>query len=132
MAETAGGLGYWLVGQDGGVFTFGNAGFFGSGADNMNAEPVSAITASPSGKGYWLVASDGYISSYGDAAHHGSLSLPSATSSAVAAVALAPGGEGFLFAQSDGSMRSSGTAQIFGSAAGMKLEGAIVGIAYSS
>ncbi len=32
IAATSDGLGYWLVGGDGGVFAFGNAKYLGSGA----------------------------------------------------------------------------------------------------
>jgi hypothetical protein len=32
MASTSNGDGYWLVAADGGVFTFGNAHFYGSAA----------------------------------------------------------------------------------------------------
>jgi hypothetical protein len=32
MAATLDGNGYWLVGGDGGVFTFGDAKYYGSGA----------------------------------------------------------------------------------------------------
>jgi len=34
MARTPDGHGYWLVGADGGVFAFGDAGFHGSAADS--------------------------------------------------------------------------------------------------
>jgi hypothetical protein len=37
---TADGRGYWLVASDGGVFTFGDAGFFGSAAGTSLYEPV--------------------------------------------------------------------------------------------
>jgi hypothetical protein len=30
MATTPGNLGYWLVASDGGIFGFGNAGYYGS------------------------------------------------------------------------------------------------------
>ena len=44
MASTPDGKGYWLVGADGGVFGFGDAGFFGSmGGQKLNA-PVAGIT----------------------------------------------------------------------------------------
>jgi hypothetical protein len=43
MAATPDGNGYWLVTKDGGIFTFGNAPFNGSGAGNFTA-PVVAIT----------------------------------------------------------------------------------------
>ena len=50
---------YWLVGSDGGIFTFGSAQFYGStGGIHLN-KPIVGMAATPDGKGYWLVASDG-------------------------------------------------------------------------
>ena len=72
MASTHDGLGYWLVASDGGIFSFGDAGFHGStGATPLN-KPVVGMAATQDGLGYWLVASDGGIFSYGDAQFHGS------------------------------------------------------------
>jgi autotransporter-associated beta strand protein len=68
----AAGHGYWLLGSDGGIFTFGDAGFFGStGAKKLNA-PIIAMAASPDGHGYWLLGSDGGIFTFGDAGFFGS------------------------------------------------------------
>jgi hypothetical protein len=67
MAVTPPGGGYWVVGSDGGVFAYGDAGFFGSmGGKKMNA-PVVGITATPSGQGYYLLGQDGGIFCFGDA-----------------------------------------------------------------
>ena len=72
MAATPSGDGYWLVASDGGVFSYGDASFYGStGGMRLNA-PVVGMAATPSGHGYWLVASDGGIFSYGDASFYGS------------------------------------------------------------
>jgi hypothetical protein len=72
MAAAPDGGGYWLVASDGGIFSYGNAGFFGStGAIPLN-QPVVGLAASLTGLGYWLVASDGGIFSYGDAGFFGS------------------------------------------------------------
>lgn len=71
MATTPSGHGYWVVGSDGGVFAYGDAGFHGSmGGHTLNA-PVVGITATPSGRGYWLIAQDGGIFAFGDAEFHG-------------------------------------------------------------
>lgn len=72
MASAPDGKGYWLVGADGGVFTYGDAGFFGSAGGTHLAAPIFSITASPDGKGYWLYATDGGIFTYGDAGFYGS------------------------------------------------------------
>jgi hypothetical protein len=72
MAANPGGGGYWMVASDGGIFTFGSAGFFGSaGALALNA-PVVSMAATPNGQGYTLAASDGGIFTYGNAKFYGS------------------------------------------------------------
>ena len=66
------GKGYWLVASDGGVFTFGDAGFFGSTGACTSTSRSSAWPPTPDGKGYWLVASDGGVFTFGDAGFFGS------------------------------------------------------------
>jgi N-acetylmuramoyl-L-alanine amidase len=54
MAATPDGGGYWLVASDGGIFSFGDAHFYGSeGGVQLNA-PIVGMAATPSGNGYWL------------------------------------------------------------------------------
>ena len=49
MAATPTGDGYWLVESDGGIFSFGDARFFGStGALRLN-QPIVAMAATPTG-----------------------------------------------------------------------------------
>src|SRR5476651_1345914 len=72
MATTASGKGYWLVASDGGVFSFGDAQFYGSTGSIRLNQPIVGIAATATGKGYWLVASDGGIFSFGDAHFYGS------------------------------------------------------------
>jgi ribosomal protein L24E len=66
------GQGYWFVAADGGIFTFGDARFYGStGSLHLN-QPIVGMAANPKGRGYWLVARDGGIFSFGDAKFYGS------------------------------------------------------------
>ena len=67
MAATPDGGGYWLVASDGGIFSYGDAAFFGSRGGQPLNKPIVGMAATPDGGGYWLVASDGGIFSYGDA-----------------------------------------------------------------
>ncbi|HEY2301237.1 MAG TPA: serine hydrolase [Acidimicrobiales bacterium] len=91
MATTPDGGGYWLVGSDGGVFTFGDARFFGSlGALRLNA-PVVGVAATPDGGGYWLVGSDGGVFTFGDAPFRGSDGAAPSHSPAVAIAGRAGG-----------------------------------------
>ena len=59
--------GYWLAAADGGVFSFGDAGFHGSAGDIALNQPIVGMAASPTRRGYWMVAADGGIFSFGDA-----------------------------------------------------------------
>ncbi len=82
MAATADRAGYWLVASDGGIFSFGDAQFYGStGAITLN-KPIVGIAPSPDGGGYWLAASDGGIFSFGDATYYGSAASPTTPVSA--------------------------------------------------
>ena len=58
MASTPSGNGYWLVASDGGLFSFGDAHFFGSTGSMPLNKPIVGMASTPSGNGYWLVASD--------------------------------------------------------------------------
>ncbi len=94
MASTPDGEGYWLVASDGGIFSFGNAGYHGSmGNRHLNA-PIVGMATTPDGDGYWLVASDGGIFSFGNAGYHGSMAA-SHLANPIAAIAAGPGGNGY-------------------------------------
>jgi hypothetical protein len=54
-----------MVASDGGIFSFGDAKFYGSTGDIVLNKPIVGMAASPTGKGYWMVASDGGIFSFG-------------------------------------------------------------------
>jgi hypothetical protein len=71
MAATPDGKGYWLVAADGGVFGFGDAGFYGSMGGRPLDQPVVGMASDPATGGYWLVAADGGVFSF-DAPFFGS------------------------------------------------------------
>src|SRR5580698_2918945 len=71
--------GYWLVGADGGVYSYGGAPFEGAGTSLHLREPIVGMAATADGFGYWLAGRSGGIYSFGDAAYYGSPSgLPAA------------------------------------------------------
>jgi hypothetical protein len=72
IALTGTGRGCWLVGADGGVFSFGDAGYYGSTADLKLVSPVVGLVPTADGHGYWLYAGDGGVFNFGDAAYYGS------------------------------------------------------------
>src|ERR1039458_7276186 len=57
VASTPDGHGYWEGASDGGIFSFGDAQFYGStGAIHLN-QPIVGMESTPDGGGYWLAAS---------------------------------------------------------------------------
>ncbi len=128
-ADVPGGTtGYRQVAGDGGIFSFGDAGFYGSTGGTQLNRPVVGMASTPTGHGYWLVASDGGIFSFGDAGFYGStggtqLNRP------VVGMASTPTGHGYWLVASDGGIFSFGDAGFYGSTGGTQLNRPIVGMA---
>ena len=127
MAPTPDGGGYWMVGEDGGVFASGDASFYGSTGNLHLNRPVVGMAATPDGKGYWFVAADGGIFAYGDAQFYGStgsihLNEP------VVGMAPTPSGNGYWLVASDGGIFAYGDAQFYGSTGSIHLNKPIVGM----
>jgi hypothetical protein len=120
--------GYWLVATDGGIFSYGDAGFFGStGAIRLN-RPIVGMAPTPSGRGYWLVASDGGIFSYGDAGFFGSTGAIT-LNKPIVGMASTPSGRGYWLVASDGGIFAFGDAGFYGSTGAITLNKPIVGMA---
>ena len=128
IAASPDGKGYWEVASDGGIFAFGDAGFYGSmGGKPLNA-PVVGIAATPDGKGYWEVASDGGIFAFGDAGFYGSMG-GKPLNAPVVGIAATPDGKGYWEVASDGGIFAFGDAGFYGSMGGKPLNAPVVGIA---
>ena len=128
MAPTPDGGGYWLVASDGGVFSYGDARFFGStGSLALNA-PIVGMAATHDGAGYWLVARDGGVFSYGDARFFGSAGSL-ALNAPVVGMAATHDGAGYWLVASDGGIFSYGDARFSGSAGSLALNAPVVGMA---
>jgi hypothetical protein len=117
MAATPTGGGYWLVASDGGIFSYGDAAFYGSTGGIRLNQPIVGMAATPSGRGYWLVASDGGIFAFGDADFFGSTGSLRLVQPVVA-MARTVDGHGYWLVAADGGMFAFGNAPFFGSIAG--------------
>jgi ribosomal protein L24E len=117
-----------MVATDGGIFTFGDAGFFGSAGDIKLAKPVVGIAPTRTGNGYYLVASDGGIFTFGDAVFRGSaggikLNAP------IVGMDVTPSGNGYQFVATDGGIFNFGDSQFQGSMGGTRLNEPMLGMA---
>ena len=126
--QPSGGVGgYWIDDTKGGIYTFGDAQFYGSTGNIALNKPIVGMAATPDGRGYWLVASDGGIFTFGDAGFYGStgnivLNKP------IVGMASTPDGKGYWLVASDGGIFTFGDAGFYGSTGNIVLNKPIVGM----
>ncbi len=118
------GNGYWIVTADGGVHTFGNAGFYGSESGKPHAQ-IIAGARTPDGKGYWLAAKDGAVYSFGDARYYGGMAGQHLNGSIVGMAAM-PDGHGYILLGSDGGIFNFGSSHFYGSTGGWHLNAPVL------
>ncbi len=128
MAVAPGGHGYWEVSADGGVFSFGDAGFYGSMGGKPLAQPIVGMSATPDGKGYWLVARDGGVFAFGDAGFYGSMG-GHPLNQPIVGMAPSATGHGYWEVAADGGLFAFGDAPFYGSMGGQHLNQPVVGMA---
>jgi subtilase family serine protease len=121
--------GYWLVGSDGGIFTFGAAQFYGSTGSIKLQRPVVGISPTATRAGYWLVASDGGVFAFGNAGYYGSIpgaglapagsGLPHSLNAPIVGMVPSADGGGYFMVASDGGVFAFGDARFEGSCPGI-------------
>jgi hypothetical protein len=116
IVPTIDNLGYFLVGADGGIFTFGDAKYAGS-CPGVGGCVGTAVTVAPdaTGNGYWLFTTTGYAYAFGDAGKFGS---PGPQSVPVTSAARTPNSMGYWILFSNGAVASYGNANNYGSPLG--------------
>ncbi|HEX4433182.1 MAG TPA: G1 family glutamic endopeptidase [Acidimicrobiales bacterium] len=121
--------GYWLVGSDGGIFSFGQAQFYGSTGSLHLQRPVVGIVPTEDHAGYWLDASDGGVFSYGDTQFYGSVpglglhpagsGLPNSLNAPIVGMVPSIDDNGYFMVASDGGVFAFGDAHFAGSCPGI-------------
>lgn len=128
------GDGYRVGDSGGGVFTFGDAPFFGSipglRVAGQRIPPVRMVdlVATPDGDGYWALDEAGGVFTFGDAPFFGSIPGLRRAGQAIGqadAVALAPtpDGDGYVILDEAGGLFTFGDAPFFGSIPGLRAQG---------
>lgn len=119
--------GYWLVGCDGSVYHFGDAGPMGGERPVMSHHGgVAAAVASASGAGLWLVAADGTIANAGDAPP---LELTTLPREPIVGATSTSDGRGLLAVSASGTVLAAGTVRAARSETGAHPGAQIAGIA---
>jgi hypothetical protein len=107
-----------LVAADGGVFSFGSAGFYGSmGGKPLNA-PIVGMATGVGNAGYWLVGADGGVFTFGNAGFYGSMG-GKPLNAPIVGMAATPDGQGYWLVGSDGGVFAFGDATYYESLPGI-------------
>jgi hypothetical protein len=115
IVPTASDGGYFLVGSDGGVFSFGDAPFLGSlpGMHVKPRAPIVGIVAVDTDKGYFVVGADGGVFAFGTTPFLGSLPQRGISVSDIVGIAATPTGDGYWVVAATGTVYAFGSASQF-------------------
>ena len=120
--------GYWMLGERGRVFVFGDAAHHGEPASQIRY-PATAVDLepTPSGKGYWILDSTGTVFPYGDASALGDVGPgrlhPGETATSLSAT---PTGKGYWLFTSSGRAVAVGDAVHLGDMSAVRLNGPVL------
>lgn len=106
LAISADGKGYWLVGTDGGVFSF-NVPFYGSRGTELENAKMSTMCADPLNRGYWLFGEDGGVFTFGEVSYYGD--PVGHTVSPIWESAVSPDGRGYAMIDKQGHVYAYGS-----------------------
>ena len=121
-ASTTGRSGYWALGSDGHVYTFGDVPALGNAAGGaVDLEPT------PSGRGYWILNSDGVVQALGDATKLGDVALSLTKGEEPASLSATPSGKGYWVFTNRGRVLAIGDAPFLGDMSQTKLNGPVLG-----
>jgi hypothetical protein len=120
--------GYWFLGADGGVFSFGAARFHGSLPGLHVRTSTIGIAPTRSGNGYWILGADGGVFSFGDARFHGSMG-GRRLNAPIIRMARTASGNGYYLLASDGGVFSFGDARFHGSTGNRHLNAPVISMA---
>jgi hypothetical protein len=125
----AGRSGYWLLGADGAVYSFGDAAPQGDASAALAASGAKAVDLepTPSGQGYWVLDSAGRVHPFGDAPHLGDV-LPArlAAGEVPASLSATPSGAGYWVFTNRGRVIPFGDATFLGDMSAKVLNGPVL------
>ncbi|HTC81941.1 MAG TPA: delta-60 repeat domain-containing protein, partial [Acidimicrobiia bacterium] len=118
--------GYWMVGSDGAVYNFGDAGQYGGAVPAAGSSAVD-LEPTPSGRGYWIVTDKGVVTTRGDAGYFGAPAAGTFQSGeTVTSLSATPAGLGYWIFTSRGRVINFGDAAFYGDMAKVTLNGPVL------
>lgn len=124
------GDGYWMLGQRGKVYDFGDVDHHGDASGALTDAPTARaldIEPTPSSRGYWILDTRGCVMSFGDAEHHGDVDRADLQPGETVSSLSAADGDGYLVFTNRGRTIPFGTADHLGDMVGTPLNGPVLG-----
>ena len=118
--------GYWTVGGDSALYSFGDAPYLGGSGDVPT--PVMSMAVTPTGNGYWLLSANGRVTPFGDATSYGSTEGLRLNGDVVR-LEPTPSGKGYWILGRDGGVFSFGDALFHGSMGATRLNSPVISMA---
>jgi Carboxypeptidase regulatory-like domain len=123
--------GYSILNTAGGIYSFGDATYWGNLIDHRYPGPAVGLAETPSGHGYNILTTAGAIYSFGDANYFGNL-LDHRYPGPATALSYTPNGGGYAILNSAGGIYTFGDAGYYGNLIDHGYPGTAVGLAYTS
>ncbi len=119
--------GYWMLGNDGKIFPFGDARSLGDPSAVLPAGTKAVrLEPTPSAAGYWVLSNEGAVYAYGDAMALGGLNAADLGKGEKAtSLSTTPSGNGYWIFTTKGRVFPFGDAKAFGDLARLDLNGAV-------
>jgi myo-inositol-hexaphosphate 3-phosphohydrolase len=126
QAPAARASGYWMVGADGKVYSFGDAKSLGDAPLMPGTEAVD-LEPTPSGNGYWIVDSAGHVFAWGDARWLGNAETTSLVAGEkVTSLSSTRSGNGYWIFTTKGRVLPVGDAVFHGDMSAVNLNGPVL------
>ena len=123
--------GYNILTSFGGIYSFGNATYYGNLIDHGYPGPTVGLAETQRGHGYEILNTSGAIYSFGDAGYFGSL-LDHHYPGRGVAISMTPSGGGYAILTAAGAIYSFGDAGYFGNLLDHGYPGPAVSLAYTA
>jgi hypothetical protein len=121
--------GYWMLGSDGKVYSFGDAQRHGD-APLASGSPIGVVAVdvepTPTGGGYWIVDSTGRVFTQGDAQAFGNVTSVLAFGETVTSLSSTSSGQGYWIFTSKGRALNFGDAVHYGDVSAVKLNAPVL------
>ncbi|HEX6348400.1 MAG TPA: hypothetical protein VF160_03300 [Candidatus Dormibacteraeota bacterium] len=122
--------GYSILNQAGGIYSFGDAAYYGNLIDHHYPGPAIGLASTPNGGGYAILNTGGGIYTFGNAQYLGNLIDHHYPGPAVA-ISETPSGRGYAILTSSGALYTFGDALYFGNLLDHHFPGPAVSFAYT-